>query len=669
MARFKTVSKSSGVHKRKGTTHKKPAKRSSSLRHKRVFGLRLHHVGGLALLIIGTVWGLTVFASQPPATGNAASCTPDTKMVNPCRPWLSAAVGGYETGGKTQLQFFNQRLNDANALANPGAKTTISYKMDMPHVYHSPGQNLFSNYAKETLNDSSLYGHSSQPILINWKPGGSNWAATASGDSDSSIVTAAQNAKALGSRKIMLTLWHEPENDNVNAVGVNITGNCKAPTGTNGSAADYRAMWKRVRQVFDQQGVKNVVWAWNPMGFVGSDSKSGWACIEDALYPGNDLVDWIIWDPYSSSGGAGSFYESINRFYRFLQDHDNNGSHDYSSKPWGVAEHGSNTPQANAIAYYQDGIKTLGTNWSENKFPNIKLYSIFDTSVNGGTNGGLRVGYNDQGTIDTKEQAAYNAFAQHILNFGNGVPAPAPTPPKPTKDTIPPIVTLVEPVDGSTKSGTIAVRGLAADNVKVKAVTLRVNDKWVETDETAPYEFKLDTRKYPNGRHNIVLRGWDPTNNMAQSATITVTFKNGSGAGTHIPPRPSTTVISGSTNSSKPLTATSFIIVSPTVAGNSVRVWVNNKLQDANTIDTTALTNGTHTVKVEENGVISSRLVSVNNPPLLAILNEARANTVLYVVGFIVIFGSLATWYGRSYVTGIMSRKEARIVRAQRRIK
>ncbi|HET8669505.1 MAG TPA: hypothetical protein VFM05_02430, partial [Candidatus Saccharimonadales bacterium] len=104
-------------------------------------------------------------------------------------------------------------------------------------------------------------------------------------------------------------------------------------------------------------------------------------------------------------------------------------------------------------------------------------------------------------------------------------------------------------------------------------------------------------------------------------------------------------------------------------AGNSIKVRVNGKLQPANTVDTTSLTNGVHTIEIEENGKVTAQLVSVDNPPLLAALNQARANAALYITSFVVIFGGLAIWFGRSYVTGLVSRREARLVKAQRRIK
>jgi hypothetical protein len=643
---------------------KKTTKRFSSRKPKRVFGLRAHHAGGLLLLALGVIWGIASFVSQPTPHSQAASCDVSSKLVNSCRPWLSAAVGGYNTGNDSQFSFFNKRLNNPNVLTNLSSPTTLTYKMDVPHVYHQAGQNLFNGSAKEALTNTSLYPKADNPVLVNWKPG-NKWADIANGKYDASLVASAKAVKELGNRKIFLTLWHEPENHgDVSAAGVTFSGSCKRPDGTRGSAAEYRAMWRHVRQVFDQQGVSNVVWFWNLTGYVGNNA---WDCMVKPLWPGNDIVDWVMWDPYSSE--TGDFVGSVSKFYNFLTEN-SDSQHSFTSKPWGLAEFGSNSDPAKAEGYWRKAKEAIGTNWENNKFPNIKLYSVFDTSNNGGTNGGLRVGYNNLGVIDKTEQAAFNEFAKAVLNFqgqpngssgGGGGSS--------NKDTVPPTVTLTEPANGSTKSGIITIRGTASDNKKVTAVTLRIDDKWVGTDGGAPYQFRLDTKKYPNGKHHLVLRAWDAAGNMTQSQTVTITIKNGSGGGDYTPPKPSTSVISASKSSDDPIDAPSLIIVSPTAAGNSIKVWVNGKLLPNNTIDTTSLKNGTHTITIEENGKLATRLINVNNPPLLAALNIAREDGPVYIGIFVLIVGVAVVWIGRTYVTGFMSQKERRLVKSQRRIK
>lgn len=614
----------------------------------------------LALIAFGAALVLAGFGKAEKSI--AANCAISPILVNSCRPWLSATAGGYAmTSSNDQFNFFNKRLNNPSVLTNPSAGTNVAYKMDVPHVYHQGGQALFNNNARQILSNTALYSDPNNPLLVNWKPG-DKWGATANGSADATIIESAKAVKALGSRKIFLTLWHEPENHgDVSPEGITFTSNCKRPDGNRGSAAEYRAMWKHVREVFDQQGVTNVVWFWNLTGYVGNNA---WDCLVKPLYPGNQYVDWVMWDPYSPGG---NFVDSVSRFYNFLSVN-TDGTYNFKSKPWGLAEFGSNSEPNETVNYWQEAKAAIGTSWATNKFPNIKLWSVFDTASNGGTNGGLRVGYNNLGNVDTTEQAAFNGFAKTILEFSDGGTAP---PPPPSKDTAPPAVALTTPADGSRNAGIITIRGNATDNVKVTAVTLRVNDKYIATDNTAPYEFKLDTRKYKEGKHSIVLRAWDAADNMGQSKTAVITIDNHRGKDEQkTPPPSSSTVITSTTGSSeaKPIKTNGTLIISPTAAGNSIQVWVNDKLQDSNIIDTVNLTNGTHIIKIAENGAISYKLVSVTNPLPIAMINHARVNAVTYLILFAASGGALVLWVGRTYVLGLTSRREQSIIRRQRRI-
>jgi beta-mannanase len=77
--------------------------------------------------------------------------------------------------------------------------------------------------------------------------------------------------------KIFMTIEHEPEPD----VG-----------GTGKSAADYVAMYRYIVLKMRSLGVTNVVWVMNYMGY------KSWTSVFDSIYPGDDVVDWIAYDPY-----------------------------------------------------------------------------------------------------------------------------------------------------------------------------------------------------------------------------------------------------------------------------------------------------------------------------------------------------------------------------------
>lgn len=125
-----------------------------------------------------------------------------------------------------------------------------------------------------------------------WKPASSSGTSLtfqqiAQGAADAQIRIVAQGLMAYGHTQ-MLGIFHEPE-DNVGSGGM--------------TAAWYVAMFRRVVEVMRAEGVRDrhCVFVWNMMGY------SGWADSPtfDALYPGDDVVDWIAWDPYFETGRTG----------------------------------------------------------------------------------------------------------------------------------------------------------------------------------------------------------------------------------------------------------------------------------------------------------------------------------------------------------------------------
>ncbi|RAJ38884.1 glycosyl hydrolase family 26 [Kitasatospora sp. SolWspMP-SS2h] len=59
---------------------------------------------------------------------------------------------------------------------------------------------------------------------------------------------------------------------------------------------DYVAAWRHIHDVFEQQGVTNAVWFWCP------DLQSPGKSPLSRYYPGDDYVDWIGTEAYSTEG-------------------------------------------------------------------------------------------------------------------------------------------------------------------------------------------------------------------------------------------------------------------------------------------------------------------------------------------------------------------------------
>jgi chitodextrinase len=308
-----------------------------------------------------------------PGAANAATCVVDDKLVNSCRPWLGAAANGYPgiSGTGAQMLAHEQR---------------IGRNLDIVHLYTPPGQ-------MQLTEESVMFATRPNTILsVTWQPA-TRWA-DASGSNataNANIDRMADSVNALGSTKIMLTVHHEPEDD-VSGGGLGCSAS-KSYVGRTGTPAEYRAMWRTVRERFDAKGVDNVVWVMNFMGY------SGWDCIVDDLYPGNDLVDWIKWDPY---GEVVDFAALVGRFYDYLTRM-SDAQHTYLSKPWGLAEWGSWHNATQDHAYLLS--RTAKVEVENGRFPRLKAYSVFDVS------GTCRIAYDRNGNYDAAELAYYREYA------------------------------------------------------------------------------------------------------------------------------------------------------------------------------------------------------------------------------------------------------------------
>jgi hypothetical protein len=338
-------------------------------------------ISALALAVSAGVVAVAAVASN----ASAADCVVNDKLVNSCRPWLGAAANGYPnvTGTGGQILAHEQR---------------IGRRLDIVHLYTTPGQMQLSD-------ESVMFANRADTILsVTWQPA-SRWADAAgtNATTNANIDRMADSVKALGAKKIMLTVHHEPEND-VSGGGQGCAAG-KAYVGNSGTPAQYRAMWRTVRQRFDAKGVTNVVWVMNYMGY------SGWDCIVDDLYPGNDLVDWIKWDPY---GTVVDFESLAGRFYNYLT-RTSDAAHNYLSKAWGLAEWGSWHNATQQHAYLLS--RTAKTVVETNRFPRLKAISVFDVS------GTCRIAYDRNGRYDATELALYREYANSPAFSGAGIGA------------------------------------------------------------------------------------------------------------------------------------------------------------------------------------------------------------------------------------------------------
>jgi hypothetical protein len=323
----------------------------------------------------------------PTATATATPTpTPTPTPTQPSGCSLSATLvpscgvlfgGDFHTYGGTGLQ----GQHDAFVTGSDTHET-------IAHDYLTPGQTL-------TQSDVATAKEPGTLLLLNWKPAYS-WASAGGGDASTNagIDAMANSIKALGTTKVLLSVFHEPENDvSGGAAGCPST----IYKGGAGTPAEYRAMWANVEARFAALGVTNVVWSMNYMGF------AGWNCMVNDLWPGNGLVDWVLWDPYAHNGG--SFQKSVSTFYNELTTL-SDPTHDYLSKGWGLGEFGTDTTINSEKAGYFTGMKST---LDAGTLPRLKLLSVFDVHISSGLE--YRVAYDADGQWDAAELAAFKTVA------------------------------------------------------------------------------------------------------------------------------------------------------------------------------------------------------------------------------------------------------------------
>jgi len=431
---------------------------------------------GLVVLTSLVVGGLL------PQPGRAASagCRPNAVLVNPCRPWLGASANRYPQVTATlkpQILYHEQR---------------IGRQVDIVHAYNNPGAVLTSDeIALATRPDTMLY--------LNWKPT-LTWADADGSDqaTNASIDAMAQSIQALGSTKIFLAVFHEPEK----SVSGTPAG-CSSPgPGTAGTTDDYRAMWHNVRARFDALGVSNVVWVMNYLSY------APYRCMDADLWPGNDLVDWVAFDNYGT-GGQPDFVTNVGSMYDFLNS-SSAPEHDYASKPYALAEWGINGTTVTPQQTY-DYIDQAKSAVEDDVFPNIEAYMVFDNAGPDGSEN--RVSYQNGGVYDPVRQQHYTAFAD-----SSAFVDPA--------DTTAPTAAITAPSDQAVVTGDVAVTAAVGDDRGVTQAQLLVDGAATGDPVAAPGSavgFVLDTTTVGDGPHTLRVQVEDAAGNVGVSDPVTVT--------------------------------------------------------------------------------------------------------------------------------------------------
>lgn len=341
--------------------------------------------------------GLAWRGSNVVLSGSVGGTNPDyevltsTNLALPFTNWLTASTNSFPAGGSFSLtnpinsnarrQFFAiQTLPAANDAWVPtcGAwlgivvtnnseqnvsrvEAQIGRTNDVIRIYHTPGSWTALTSAEKNFIQSG------RRLLESVKPSSqwSNAVGAANGGSatvDAQMASLAQSIAAVKPHKIMLIVWHEPEND----------------VGAAGTAAEYVEMWHNVQNIFNANGATNVIWCWDIQNTAPRECScsASYRAMLPSLWPGNTNVDWVMWDPYCSSE---SITDDVANGYNWLITN-STATDDWAAKPFGLAEWGVGinsyyptvAQQTNGINEMNDALNKDGM------FPRIKLVEYYD---------------------------------------------------------------------------------------------------------------------------------------------------------------------------------------------------------------------------------------------------------------------------------------------------
>ena len=245
-------------------------------------GSRRMHAG----LVVASL-GFALVVAAPAAPGGAATTAPsDAAFAAPSGsdPAVGSTPGGRDVGGwslaPAEGLLFGAHVdavgNQDNARAVDSFEDRLGRKLDAHRVFARWDDPLSSGVVAADITRGRIPILSIRPQRLDGST--LSWGSLAAGSHDADIRSQADAIGALAA-PVILTLHHEPDQAD------------------HGTAAEFVAAWRHYVSVFRARGVTNVAWNWimTPSSFRTPPIGPG----ANALYPGDDVVDWISLDPYN----------------------------------------------------------------------------------------------------------------------------------------------------------------------------------------------------------------------------------------------------------------------------------------------------------------------------------------------------------------------------------
>ena len=203
-------------------------------------------------------------AIVPPQTVVQPDCPVSDLLVPSCGAWFGSAIPSADG-----TQDFAVGLAEYETIAGEAP--------DIIHFYQR-GSKIFPT--ADQIAAAERPGRQRSLLYFNWKPSLElTWRQIADGQADAAIAAVGAEL-ATYPHKIFFTVHHEPENDVVLTEGSGMT------------PGDYVDMYRHVVENLRSVAGDRLVFVMVYMGF------HRWAYLLDDLYPGDDVVDWIGYDPY-----------------------------------------------------------------------------------------------------------------------------------------------------------------------------------------------------------------------------------------------------------------------------------------------------------------------------------------------------------------------------------
>jgi hypothetical protein len=247
---------------------------------------------------------------------------------------------------------------------SPGARTLTEHETDLARTVDIA--HVFRNFAHYDTVGEDFPGTTQQGyidggrmLLWNLKPLDTTWTAIAAGSQDSRIDIIADNVVqwelgAGGGRKTFMAFHHEPEDD----------------VGVFGTALEYAAAFRRVRDRFTARGVTSVIYVWIVTGY--QTRVDQWA----ALYPGDAYVDWLGYDPYPVTCTSFSTGSTNDPFFEAFGEYPGQAGVDDTGKyrfyKWATGSGGGSRDSGTANDYVKAGDLTkpiLTGEWAASEDP------------------------------------------------------------------------------------------------------------------------------------------------------------------------------------------------------------------------------------------------------------------------------------------------------------